>query len=253
MAAKDKGIHAAVGLQARSGPTFKFLRKLIADGYVGKVLSTSLIGSGMGMPVLDRSTAYSADERNHANLFSIPFGHAIDAVNQVLGNFAQLNALVANRRTTFTLAETGEEMPMTSADQAIVVGVLMSGTVISMHYRGGMTRGGTDMLWEINGTEGDLQMTGFAGHMEMYELSIKGARGDQKMLEPLAVPRKLYTMPADTAPFAVNVGEAYRLLATDIETGSRLCPTFDDGVEVHRLLDRINTAAKTGRRAFFGA
>ncbi len=41
--AADRGLHTAVGLQARAAPTFHYLQDLIRDGYVGEVLSTSLV------------------------------------------------------------------------------------------------------------------------------------------------------------------------------------------------------------------
>jgi predicted dehydrogenase len=40
------GTPTAVGLQARFNPAVNYLRDLIADGYVGEVLSSSLVGSG---------------------------------------------------------------------------------------------------------------------------------------------------------------------------------------------------------------
>ena len=45
--AKKKGVLAVAGLQARSAPSVVYVRDLIKQGYVGEVLSTSLIGSGM--------------------------------------------------------------------------------------------------------------------------------------------------------------------------------------------------------------
>src|SRR4051794_24989462 len=39
-------VRTAVGLQARFNPPVVYLRNLIADGYVGEVLSSTLVGSG---------------------------------------------------------------------------------------------------------------------------------------------------------------------------------------------------------------
>src|SRR5207253_6396442 len=44
--AKNKGVLAVAGLQARSAPSVAYVRDLIKQGYVGEVLSTTLIGSG---------------------------------------------------------------------------------------------------------------------------------------------------------------------------------------------------------------
>jgi predicted dehydrogenase len=37
-------------------------------------------------------------------------------------------------------------------------------------------------------------------------------------------------------------------LASDLRNDTRLCPTFDDAVVRHRLLDAIETSAKSGER-----
>src|SRR5881296_1878984 len=46
--AKKQGILAVAGLQARAAPSVLYVRDLVRQGYVGEVLSTTLIGSGMG-------------------------------------------------------------------------------------------------------------------------------------------------------------------------------------------------------------
>src|SRR5437867_11609525 len=46
--AKKKGVLAVAGLQARSAPSVAYVHDLIKQGYVGEVLSTTLVGSGMG-------------------------------------------------------------------------------------------------------------------------------------------------------------------------------------------------------------
>src|SRR5205814_5789200 len=46
--ARKRGVLAVVGLQARAAPSVAYVRDLIKQGYVGEVLSTTLIGSGMG-------------------------------------------------------------------------------------------------------------------------------------------------------------------------------------------------------------
>ena len=50
--ADSKGLVAATSTQMRVAPEVLHLKKLIAEGYVGKVLSTTLIGDGNGCPKL---------------------------------------------------------------------------------------------------------------------------------------------------------------------------------------------------------
>src|SRR5438270_7063409 len=46
--ARKTGVLAVTGLQARSAPSVAYVRDLIQRGYVGDVLSTTLVGSAMG-------------------------------------------------------------------------------------------------------------------------------------------------------------------------------------------------------------
>ena len=49
--ARAKGVLGVVGTQARVAPEIEYLRQLIADGFVGEVLSTTLVARGGGWAV----------------------------------------------------------------------------------------------------------------------------------------------------------------------------------------------------------
>src|SRR5206468_10415982 len=116
--ARKKGVLAVVGLQARSAPSVAYVRDLIAQGYVGEVLSTSLIGSGMGWgPTVPPYNAYLNDKKNGATMLSIALGHTADALCYCLGEIRELSATMAVRRKTFTIAGTDDCQPMTTEDQ----------------------------------------------------------------------------------------------------------------------------------------
>src|SRR5437762_3748506 len=100
--AKKQGVLAVAGLQARSAPAVAYVRDLLEQGYVGEVLSTTLIGSGMGWgPTVEPFNAYLNDKRNGATMLSIGVGHAADALCHCLGEVRELSATLATRRTTF--------------------------------------------------------------------------------------------------------------------------------------------------------
>src|SRR5438445_3097733 len=89
--AKKKGALAVAGLQARSAPSVAYVRDLIRQGYVGEVLSTTLIGSGMGWgPTVEPYNAYLNDKKNGATMLSIALGHATDALCHCLGEVREL-------------------------------------------------------------------------------------------------------------------------------------------------------------------
>jgi predicted dehydrogenase len=248
--AKKQGVLAVAGLQARSAPAVAYVRDLVDQGYVGDVLSTTLVGSGMGWgPTVEPFNAYLNDRKNGATMLSIAVGHTADALCYCLGEVQELSATMAMRRQTFTITETGESSPMTADDQVAVNGLLEGGAAFSIHYRGGVSRG-TNLLWEINGSEGDLQLTATGGQAQIWEMDIRGGRGAQSSLELLPVPEQ-YRWAPPQGP-GTNVAQAYARFARDYREGSHLCPTFDDAVTRHRMLNAIETAAATGQRQTLG-
>ena len=89
--AKKKGVLAVAGLQARSAPSVDYVHDLIRQGYVGEVLSTTLIGSGMGWgPTVEPYNAYINDKKNGATMLSIAVGHTADALCYCLGEVREL-------------------------------------------------------------------------------------------------------------------------------------------------------------------
>src|SRR2546421_12163487 len=113
---------------------------------------------------------------------------------------------------------------MAADDQVAVAGVLAGGAAFAIHYRGGSSRG-TNLLWEINGTEGDLQLTAAAGHAQIFEMTVHGGKGAQTSLEVLDVPAQ-YRWAPPQGP-STNVAQAYARFARDYREGTHLCPTFD--------------------------
>src|SRR5947209_79703 len=246
--AKEADVLAVAGLQARSAPSVAYARDLIKQGYVGEVLSTTLIGSGMGWgPTVEPYNAYLNDKKKGATMLSIAIGHAGDALCHCLGEVRELSATMTVRRKSFTIAGTDERRAMTTEDQVVVSGLLEGGATFSIHYRGGVSRG-TNLLWEINGTEGDLQLTAAGGQAQIFEMSVHGGTGAQSSLEVLPVPEQYRWSPPQGPGTSTNVAQAYAHVARDYREGTHFCPTFDDAVSRHRMLNAIEMAAATGQR-----
>lgn len=245
--AEAKGVCTAIGTQMRVAPEVQHLRELVADGYVGEVLSTTLVGSGgQWGPDTDAAHAYLYDRANGATLLSIPLGHTLAGLREVLGEIGSVSARLLNRRTTVEVTDTAETLDVTTPDQVLVAGEMASGAALSIHYRGGMSRG-TNLLWEINGTDGDIQVTGASGHAQIVQLVIKGARGDATELTDLMPPAGAYTgWPQDST--SRNVAGIYALLARDIRERTHSAPSFRDAVVLHEILDSIEDSAGTADR-----
>ena len=245
-AANRKAIRHAVGLQGQVSAAINYTKDLIAEGYVGRVLSATMIGCAPNWgPTIDR--AYQADFANGANLLTITGGHTIDALCYCLGEFRELTAFVVSQRDRIPTEETGELIAKTAPDQLVVNGIVGDGAVVSFQIRGGMNRG-TAFLFEIHGEEGDLQLTATSrASMQRQELNVKGARGGATELAELAIPGKYRWVPEGVAPDSrYNVAQLYARLAESIRDGKPVSPGFDAAVTRHRLLDAIVRASASG-------
>jgi predicted dehydrogenase len=248
--AADQGVRTVVGLQARQAPAIEFVMELLRDGYVGEVLSTTMIGVSIPGGVVVQPNVYMLDATSGANLLTVAAGHSLDTLNYVLGEFADLSAVSAIRRPLITAEQTREGIVKTAPDQIAVIGTLTSGVTASIHVREAVA-GGTAFLWEINGTDGTLRITADAALPEIYPLTVAGARGGGEPAE-LAVPAALTNKwPALTrlegAP-GFNVGRAYAAFAEDIDNGTRKVPDFADAVCRHELIAAIERSASSGER-----
>jgi predicted dehydrogenase len=155
-AATKNGIRTMIGLQARQDPAIRKAKELLDQNKIGKILSTNLIGYGgsWGAQVQQRN-AYTLDEKNGATMLTIPFGHFVDALVYLLGDFSSLSAYKATRRTETTIVETGEKIKGTAPDQLVVQGELTSGALATCHYKGGFQAPGSEgLVWEIEGEDG---------------------------------------------------------------------------------------------------
>jgi len=245
--AREKGVVAAIGTQMRAAPELLHLKQLIAGGYVGRVLSSTLVGDGgqWGGETIDE-LYYLFDRTNGATMLSIPMAHTLAGFIDVLGEIDLLTAAMLNLRDTVAITDTGEVKPKSTEDQIMLSGRLRGGGAFSVHYRGGLSRG-SRLLWEINGSEGDIRVTGDVGHGQMTQLSIQGVNGDGQEMQPLMPPQSAYAGWPETA-IPRNVARMYALVAEDIRNGSRNAPSFEDAVKLHRLIDAIERTARDGAR-----
>src|SRR6184192_4109453 len=248
--AAEQGVRTVVGLQARQAPAIEFVQELLNDGYVGEVLSTTMVGLSVPGDVVVQPNAYMLDKTNGANALTIAVGHSVDVLNYVLGEFADLSAVSGLRRPLITIEETGEQIVKTAPDQIAVIGTLTSGAIASIHMREAVA-GGTGFLWEINGTDGTLRITADAAQPQIFPLTVAGAH-------ELSAPTELPVPPASTQKWpaltdlegapAYNVGRAYAAFAADIDSGTHTVPDFAAAVRRHEVIAAIERSAASGER-----
>ena len=250
--AHKKRASTVVGLQGRQAPGVRYARDLVADGYVGEVLSTTMIGLQVPGDMVPQANAYMLDGANGANLLTVGLAHGIDTLSFVLGEFDRFSAFSALRRPSIGIAETGERVAKTAADQVVIAGALRSGATASVHYRDALV--GTDgLLWEINGTKGTLRVTAAGGLPGIFPLTLAGDLGAGPI--DLGIPRSYDDdVPALSALVglpAYNVGRTYAAFASDRELGTHTAPDFADALTRHRMIAAVEEAAGSGRAVQF--
>ncbi|KAI0810942.1 hypothetical protein BC629DRAFT_1477586, partial [Irpex lacteus] len=178
-AAKAKGMRSMVGTQGIHAAYVRKVKEIIDSGKIGKVLSTTLSGAVayFGKVITPPYTyMYSLD--NGLTMLTIPIGHFLVVLKEVLGELAEVSAFGAIRTPTAHVINptTGQTLPepitKTSHDQIIVNGILrgrtsdFDGIVVNIHYQGGLSEE-EPFRWVVYGEEGVIEVK-----------SKKGAPGD---------------------------------------------------------------------------
>jgi predicted dehydrogenase len=135
----------------------------------------------------------------------------------------------------------------------LVSGVLQCGAPLSMQLRGGLPRG-TRLLWEINGTEGDLRITAKSEEIPVINISplrVEAGRRGEEGYSELEIPSS-YDFGLEDAIAARNVAGVYRLMAQDLRHGTHSAPDFEHAVSLHKTLYAIERSAETGKRVLVG-
>ena len=187
------GVLGIVGCQVLVAPEIMHLRRLIEEGFVGGVLSSSLTATrgGWGASIPSKAVSgYLLDHVNGATMLTIPVGHTLAAVRDVLGDLSEVSALLATRRQTVTVVDTGEITPMTAPDQVLLDGLLGGAVPFSMHYRGSLARG-AGLAWDIHGTYGDVRITAASEHAQLEQLTLEGARAADREMSRLIPPHTI--------------------------------------------------------------
>lgn len=245
--ASRKGLHTMVGLQARWNPGLVRLRQLVADGWVGRVLSASATFFIPGL--LDERApelAYRGDRANGAHTLAVVAGHTIDTLCWCVGSFTEVSAVVETLAPEWPL-QGGGTVKVTAPDHVSVAGRLAGGGVAAVSV-GSVPSHGPPVRIEIYGTEGTLMAQGTPGLHNRVRL--QGARRGESEFADLEIPAELDWVPAEATGVAVQwalFSRMMRGLAEGIREGNHPGATFADAARHHQLLDAIDRASQSGR------
>jgi predicted dehydrogenase len=209
------------------------------------ILGTTMHGYGMIFGATNpQSFSYGFPIEAGANLLTIPFGHAIDALCWVLGEFDYVSATLLNERPNFPITDNeGKvvgESSKTAHDHVSVTGTLQkSGGLVTVIYEGGMNpSGGPGFVWQVNGTKGTALLEGQMGHLQMFQPKIKFGKVGEEVAE-------LKDVKWVENDFSYAVGEAWN--AFDGK-GEGCVTTFEDALLRHKMIEAIYRSNESGKR-----
>lgn len=243
--AKEKNVHAVVGLQARADPAIGYLRDLVADGYLGEVVAVSMSMFTGGVLERPASRLWDKDKNKGVSALTVRGMHTMDAMCWCLGEFVEVAARVTTQVKQWKVSGTGETVDVDAPDNVAVTGILEGGAIASVHVAT-VPFNASGFRMEIYGNKGTIRAT-TSGSPQRDACELAGAQGSAK-LAPLPVPDRYMQMPAET-PLGPprNVGHLYLRMEKAIRRGAPAEPDFDVAVTRHRLIDAIQKASDEGR------
>jgi predicted dehydrogenase len=250
--AKKAGVRHLAGLQRRLAPDYRYIRDLIAEGYIGDLRSVRLhISVEYFKQLRTKGLYYTVPAENHSSLLDIYGGHYFDVLFQTFGQPKSLVGLAVNQFKTVKFIETGEEWPHSGPDQAVVSGQLENGAVYTVHLEAGKNNN-YGMQLDISGSAGDLKLTNVTSFGEPFSL-IQGAQGEGQELKTLTIPRSYDWLPTNKLGASVaELANLYAAYANDVKTGSSTAPTFEDAIAMHDFIDNVELSHRIGSRINLG-
>jgi predicted dehydrogenase len=232
------------------------LHEHIAGGRIGRPLSCNVYSpTGSGGPTRDLARRYTADRANAANTLTINTGHTLDAVSWLIGGLDWVSATIAVGQPEATVPESGERLQVTAPDQVVVTGQTAGGCVVTQHAHSGGRANGTHFTLRLLGTDGDLvvRSSGTRG-LQIEDLRARYCPPGSASWQPVTVPPEAYAVDqSQRVQPVMNVAEALRRFAAAIRAGTTFNPDFTHAVTLHRQLDAIELADRTGIRQTAGS
>ena len=242
-------IPTAVGLQGRFAPAVAWARRLVSDGAVGRPLSF-VVSQMLSKFEVDSDRSWLVRHEEASGALFVAFGHVMDSVRFVLGEVETISARHLTLSPGGTYSE-GGTFQWQTADTVMAMAELAQG-IVGTAYVSNTTSPALGYSLRIIGEEGQLLL----GAPSYYQFSpvrvsrgplqVSVGRGEAQM-EEVAIPAEYFSDLSVTEGHAgYNVAQALTEFADSIRSGRRFRPDFEDGVDLHRLIDAVMTSDRTG-------
>lgn len=159
-----------IGLQGRVAPITLRLKELLAGGVIGKVLSSEVHAYGNLIPrdSMPESLSYFADRKVGGHPISIHYGHTIDYVHEVLGDWETSATTLQLQRPKLKIVGRDRQTLTSDVPDLLIAhgtlkankGVTVPGATLTTTFRLGPSFPNTPgFTWTINGETGELRVT----------------------------------------------------------------------------------------------
>lgn len=230
-AAREAGVHTAIGLQLRASPALHRARVLIASGGIGRPLGISVSSATAGFgATVPPPFLYLEDPKNFANLVTIQGAHSIDLALALGGPLHTAESRLSTRYPHITVSETGEQRRRVTRDHLALTGSFESMATLVVEVSGG--RPPETPSWvEVCGENGVLRLEGGAPRGMQSGLLSLVLNGERQQVDS----GELDGLPSS----AMHVGGVYAALRDDIRHGTSVSVGFDHAVQLTELIDDL--------------
>lgn len=165
--------NSIVGLQGRVAPLTLRLKEILATGLIGKVFNSEVRAHGNLIPrdSLPERLTYFADRSVGGHPINIHYGHMIDYIHEVLGDWEDFSAAGQIQRPLLKVLDAnGQDSGSVRSDVTDYLsvhgklknnkGVLVPGAMLLATFRlGPQFKDQPGLTWTINGEKGELRLS----------------------------------------------------------------------------------------------
>lgn len=227
-----------IGLQTRVSPIVLKMKEVLASGRIGSVLSSDVraFTTLCQRDALPETLSYFAERDVGGNVVTISYGHMIDFVHHVLGEFESFESRMQIQRQDLGVLrkdDGGLKIRSISSDVPDLVAVhgklakgkadIVDGATLAVVFRSGPPfNGEPGFVWTIVGEKGELRMTSPLGSMlqiDVYGEPITIELYDYALDEVVNVEWDWEEWQKKLPQPARMVGEVYERYASWVESG----------------------------------
>ncbi|KAH6877107.1 hypothetical protein B0T10DRAFT_552224 [Thelonectria olida] len=252
-AAKESGSRGFVGLQGRLAPPVVTLRDLLAQGRIGKVLSSEVwaTGGSNDRELLPPGLKYFTEKAVGGNIVTIGLGHLFDQVQHVLGDLSNFKTRVQIQRPNVRIRDPATDKIIETVTSDVPDLVFTAGTLsksetnddgasAQIRFRRGQPfPGDPALVWTINGEKGEIRLKSQEGtslHANAYSGPVTIEVNDFATGKVETAEWKWEDWQEELPILARSVGNVYDKFA---EHGIESVASFESATLRHQQLNEI--------------